>query len=114
MGPLDVPPPKKQRFLAREHLGTHVPTNPVIRVVADDRRDVEQKPELVHVQGQSLGREQPRGDQQRVAREQEPEKQPGFHEDDRSQSDISGPLDERRQVSKATDQVRQEFHCVEE
>src|SRR6185503_20298972 len=97
--------------IAREHPRAHAPTDPVIRVVAEDRRDVEQKAEPIHVQAESLRGEQTGRYQQRVARQEETEKQPRLDEDDRSESNISGPLDERGKVSKAAEQVRQEFHC---
>ena len=108
---LHVPASEKKRLLPREHLGTHVPANPVVRVVAHDRRNIQQQTEYVDIEAESLRREEPGSHEQRVARQQKPEEQPRFDEDDRSESNVPGPLDERWKVAKAVDQVGQEFHC---
>ena len=92
-GPLHVRGPEEERLLAREDPRSGAVANGVPDAVADHGRDDEQPVEPPDVEGAGGGHETGR-DQQRIARQEEPDQQPRLGEDDGDQDDVTAPADE--------------------
>jgi hypothetical protein len=104
---------EEEGVLAVEDPRARVLPDVVADGVADDGRDREDDPHHVHVEpelrlrGQEAG-----GDEQGVAREEEPHQEPGLGEDDQRQSDVPGGLDEGARVAQEVKELEQLIHDV--
>lgn len=99
MGPLDVLAPEKERLVAVEHGGAEPTPEKISEVVAGDGSGEEERDEDPDIEIM-LRREEARGKEQAVARQEESDEQTRFGEDDTRETEIAERMDERDGVKR--------------
>src|SRR5215207_7358037 len=103
---------EQHRVLARENARTRRATDGVPDRIADDGSNRAESPEVIDVQ-EPLRAQEARGHEQRITRKKEPDQQSGLGEDDRGDTDVAAPLDQRREVGELVKEIDERFHEVD-